>query len=137
MLELICSLKNNVALVTLAPEEVDPSDIEKLCSRGIKACLGHSDASHEVTRAALTAGARDFTHLYNAMSPLESGAPGMVGAALADQESWGAFIADGVHVHWASLQIAIAAKTAAKCILVTDAMPPVGGKQPRCRLNNE
>ncbi len=67
-----------------------------------------------------------FTHLFNAMSPFTSREPGMVGAALADRESWIGLIADGHHVHPASLAVALAAKTAGRCLLVTDAMATVG-----------
>ena len=49
------------------------------------------------------------------------------GAALDDPDSWCGLIVDGYHVHDAALRVAIAAKPAGKMLLVTDAMPPVGG----------
>lgn len=61
------------------------------------------------------------------MTPLGSREPGGVGACLDDPGSWCGVIVDGEHVHDASLRVAIAAKPRGKIMLVTDAMPPVGG----------
>jgi N-acetylglucosamine-6-phosphate deacetylase len=60
------------------------------------------------------------------MTPLQSREPGMVGAALEDEESWFGIIADGFHMHPAAFRIAVAAKTTGGAVLVTDAMPTVG-----------
>ena len=125
-IDLVCSLRNGRTVLTLAPDAVSPGLVRRFVERGVIVCLGHSDASHEQARAALDAGARGFTHLYNAMSPLLGRAPGMVGAALEDRASWCGIIVDGHHVHPASLRVALAAKPRGKLMLVTDAMPPVG-----------
>ncbi|WP_345846357.1 N-acetylglucosamine-6-phosphate deacetylase [Shewanella algae] len=115
-----------VRLVTLAPENVAPEVIRALVEAGVRVCLGHSNADYDTVRSALAAGASGFTHLYNAMSPLGSRAPGMVGAAIEDEASWCGLIVDGHHVHPAAAKVAIRAKAKGKIILVTDAMPPVG-----------
>ncbi len=80
-------------------------------------------------QAALAAGATGFTHLYNAMSPLTSREPGVVGAALADPHSWCGVILDGLHVHPLAVKVALAAKPRGKLLIVTDAMSPVGTNQ--------
>ena len=98
---------------------------------------GHTAADYATTRAALDAGVCGFTHLYNAMTPLTSREPGVVGAALDDATSWCGLIVDGHHVHPAALRIAIAAKLPGKCVLVTDAMPPVGSANPDYVLNGQ
>src|SRR6185369_12363576 len=67
-----------------------------------------------------------FTHLFNAMPQLGSREPGPVGAALESRAAWCGLIADGHHVHPATLRIALAAKGAQRLALVTDAMPSVG-----------
>ena len=95
-------------------------------ARGVIVCAGHSAATYAQARVALDAGVRGFTHLYNAMSPLQGREPGMVGAALEDPASWCGIIVDGHHVHAAALRVALAAKPRGKLFLVTDAMPPVG-----------
>lgn len=123
---LATSLDNGVTLVTLAPEQVGTGTIVALVARGAVVAAGHTAGTYAQLRAGLDAGVRGFTHLYNAMSPLESREPGAVGAALEDRESWCGLIVDGVHVHPASLRVAIAAKPRGRTFLVTDAMPPVG-----------
>jgi N-acetylglucosamine-6-phosphate deacetylase len=124
--ELVCSLSNGVTVLTVAPEQVPPQQVRALVARGVVVCAGHSAATYAQARAALDAGVRGFTHLYNAMSPLQGREPGMVGAALEDAASWCGIIVDGHHVHAASLRVALAAKPRGKLFLVTDAMPPVG-----------
>jgi N-acetylglucosamine-6-phosphate deacetylase len=125
-LELVCSLRHGVTVLTLAPDQVPPARVRELAARGVIVCIGHTEADYAQARAALDAGARGFTHLYNAMSPLQGRAPGVVGAALEDRASWCGLIVDGHHVHPASLRVALAAKPRGKLLLVTDAMPPVG-----------
>ena len=125
-LDLVCSLRHGVTVLTLAPECVPPSRVRELAARGVIVCAGHTAATWDQARAALDAGVRGFTHLYNAMSPLQGREPGVVGAALEDRASWCGLIVDGHHVHPASLRVALAAKPRGKLLLVTDAMPPVG-----------
>ena len=135
-IELIAAPGHGCTLLTLAPERVRTNQIAELCRRGVIVAAGHTDASYEDTRRALDAGLGGFTHLFNAMSPLLSRAPGVVGAALEDRASWCGIIIDGQHVHPASLRVALAAKPAGKVILVTDAMPPVGGTCATFRLDD-
>ncbi len=113
-------------LVTLAPELAPPGAIARLRAAGIVVCAGHSMASYEQTRDALAEGLDGFTHLFNAMTPLEGRAPGMVGAALEDRRSRFGLIADGEHVHPAAMRVAVAARGVDGVIFVTDAMPLVG-----------
>ena len=63
------------------------------------------------------------------MTPLGSREPGAVGAALENPDAWCGLIVDGYHVHDATLRVAIAARPRGKMMLVTDAMPPVGGER--------
>ena len=136
-LRLASSLRHGVTLLTVAPECVAPDAIRELTRAGVIVALGHSNADYATASAALAVGARGFTHLYNAMSPLASRAPGMVGAALDDADAWCGVIADGHHVDAASLRVALKAKRRGKLVLVTDAMPPVGASDPDYVLNGE
>ncbi len=113
-------------MVTIAPENVLPEDIARMVALGITVCIGHTNADFETTQAAVNAKATGFTHLYNAMSPLTGRAPGVVGCALVNDTTSCGIIADGHHVDYVSLLIAIKAKPKGKVFLVTDAMPPVG-----------
>lgn len=115
-----------IKLVTVAPENVTPEQIRQLVALNVIVCLGHSNADGATVEAALAAGATGFTHLYNAMSPLTSREPGMVGVALADRNSWCGIIFDGHHVHPVAAKLALAAKPRGKMLIVTDAMSPVG-----------
>ena len=136
-LALLCAPHRGVRLVTLAPDRVPPASIRALVAAGVVVCAGHTAADYETTRAALDAGVRGFTHLFNAMTPFGSREPGVVGAALEDAASWCGIIVDGHHVHPASLRVAIAAKARGRMLLVTDAMPPVGADRPDYVLNGE
>jgi N-acetylglucosamine-6-phosphate deacetylase len=114
-------------LLTVAPEQVTPPLVRRLVDGGAIVSLGHSDASYEQAMALIDAGATGITHLFNAMSPLQSRAPGLVGAALDAGNLWCGFIADGLHVAPATLRIALRAKRRpGHLFLVTDAMPTVG-----------
>ena len=124
-------------MLTLAPDQVPTTVIARLAGAGVVVVAGHTAADYATTRAALDAGVSGFTHLYNAMTPLASRDPGVVGAALDDPHSWCGLIVDGHHVHPAALRIAIAAKARGKCVLVTDAMPPVGSDRPDYVLNGQ
>ena len=124
--DILTSLQVGSTVVTLAPELTSVEMISRLVEEGVIVCGGHSAASYTQTRDALTHGLSGFTHLYNAMTPLQSREPGMVGAALEDDDSWFGIIADGQHVHPAAFNVAVAAKKRGGALLVTDAMPTVG-----------
>ncbi|RXQ99671.1 N-acetylglucosamine-6-phosphate deacetylase [Pseudoxanthomonas composti] len=136
-IEMVTALDNGLTLLTVAPEVIGPERIAAFCARGAMVVAGHTAATYEQVRAGLQAGLRGFTHLYNAMSPLQGREPGAVGAALEDADSWCGVIVDGVHVHPGSLRVALAAKPRGKVLLVTDAMPMVGDASPSFDLYGE
>lgn len=126
LLAIMASLRRGVTVVTLAPERVGVETIAKLTAAGVIVSAGHTDATYEETREAIAAGLRGFTHLFNAMSAMASRAPGAVGAALEDRDTWCGLIVDGVHVHPAVLRVALRSRPLDRFMLVTDAMPLVG-----------
>lgn len=136
-LAMLCAPHAGVRLMTLAPDQVASESVKSLAAAGLVLCAGHTAADYDTTKAALADGIRGFTHLFNAMTPLGSREPGVVGAALDDAQSWCGLIVDGHHVHPATLRTAIAAKPRGKMLLVTDAMPPVGADHPDFVLNGE
>ena len=133
----VTALDNGITLVTLAPERVPAETIRAFVERGAIVFAGHTAADYAQTRAGIAAGIRGFTHLFNAMTPMQGREPGVVGAALEDPDIWCGVIVDGVHVHPASLRVAIAAKPRGKIVLVTDAMPMVGSNSPSFDLYGE
>ncbi len=114
-------------MLTLAPECVAPGVIQRLSEAGILVCAGHTEAGYEDIVRARAEGLRGFTHLFNAMSPLQSRQPGTVGAALDSPDTWAGIIADGHHVHPASIRVAQNCLPEGKLLLVSDAMSTVGG----------
>jgi N-acetylglucosamine-6-phosphate deacetylase len=122
---LLSSLKNGTTLVTLAPELAPDGAIAALVAAGVIVSAGHSLATYDDMQRGMAEGLSGVTHLFNAMTQLESRAPGVVGAAL-DSDLICGIIADGHHVHPASLRAAYRAKGAQGLMLVTDAMPTVG-----------
>jgi len=127
--EILTSRRGGVTLVTLAPEEVPSGFIAMLVAAGVRVSLGHSMATYSQTRAALCEGLTGFTHLFNAMRPLASREPGPVAAALEKPGTWFGIIVDGEHVAPAMLRLAL--RGLGRPMLVTDAMPPVGGTRTR------
>jgi len=116
--------------ITLAPEVVTLDQVARLVRAGILVSLGHTDADFETCRAYFEAGAQCATHLFNAMSQLGSRAPGLVGAVLSNSKMSAGLIADGIHVHPATMQIIWAAKNAGEGVfLVSDAMAVAGTNQ--------
>ena len=134
---LLKSLTRGKTLVTLAPENCTPEDIAELAAAGVIIAAGHTNATYETAVAALRAGVTGFTHLFNAMSPMTHRAPGVVGAALESQTSYCGLIADGRHVAWPVIRIALRAKAHDHVMLVTDAMPTVGSSQKTFVLNGQ
>lgn len=109
-------------MVTLAPETVSPETIRTLVEDDITVFLGHSQATAEQTQAAIDAGATGFTHLFNAMSPLQTREPGMVGVALQSSHCYAGLIVDGFHVDPLCCDIAFKCLGKERLCLVTDAM---------------
>jgi N-acetylglucosamine-6-phosphate deacetylase len=115
-------------LATLAPERMPPGFIAALVKAGVRVSLGHSAATYDETRKALKEGITGFTHLFNAMPPMLSRAPGPIAAALETPGVFYGLIVDGEHVSPPALRVAL--RGLGRPMLVTDAMPPVGGRNP-------
>ncbi|SHJ23926.1 N-acetylglucosamine-6-phosphate deacetylase [Wenxinia saemankumensis] len=113
--------------ITLAPEVSDLQLVARLAATGAVVSAGHSAATAEETRAALAAGVSCFTHLYNAMPPMTSRAPGILGVAL-NSDAFAGIIVDGIHVDWDMVRIALRARPRrGLTFAVSDAMATVGG----------
>lgn len=119
---LLDSAPGAVVMVTLAAERPGGlATVERLSAGGVLAALGHSDAGYETAQAAIDAGARVATHLFNAERALHHREPGLVLALLERDEVTVELIADGVHLHPAVLRSA-AIRKPSRFALVTDAM---------------
>jgi N-acetylglucosamine-6-phosphate deacetylase len=121
VLDVIASARADVGIVTLAPELPGAlALVTELVAAGHRVSLGHSGASVDETMEAIDAGARHATHLFNRMTPLMHRAPGIAGAVLARDEVAAELICDGYHVHPAMCRVAIAAKSTAGIMAITD-----------------
>ena len=118
---------NGVALVTLAPELPGAVDlIRRLTGEGVVVSAGHTTATAAEADEGFAAGASMVTHLFNAMGPMSHRAPGLAGAALADDRVAVGLIVDGVHIDPLLVKVAWRAKGAKRVILVTDAVAAMG-----------
>ncbi len=114
-------------LITLAPELVGGlGAIRRLTARNVVVSIGHTNATLDEANAGIAAGARMFTHLFNAMRPLNHRDPGVIAAALAVSSAIPGIIPDGVHVHPAMLRLAVNARGKEGIIIVTDKVALAG-----------
>lgn len=104
--ELLQFANGVVKMITLAPEMCSRTVIERLLQHKIQLSAGHSDASFIEAMEGFSTGIRCVTHLFNAMSPLQHRAPGLVGATLKHPLAMASIIPDGYHVEWPVLSIA-------------------------------
>ena len=113
--------KPDVGVMTLAPEiDGGLALTRSLAAAGVAVSLGHSGASFEEGEAAIAAGARRATHLFNRMRPMTHREPGLAGAVLAADDVAAELICDGHHVHPAVMRVAVAAKQPSRVLAITD-----------------
>ncbi|MFI5351400.1 MAG: N-acetylglucosamine-6-phosphate deacetylase [Candidatus Binatales bacterium] len=111
----------NLRVVTLAPELHGALDaIRRFCARDVVVSIGHTDATLAEAEAGIAAGARMFTHLFNAMRPLRHRDPGVIAAAMLAREAKPAVIPDGIHVDPAMLALVYRVRGAAGMLMTTD-----------------
>jgi N-acetylglucosamine-6-phosphate deacetylase len=111
----------HLKLVTLAPELPGALDaIARLTARGVVVSIGHTNATFAEAAAGIAAGARMFTHLFNAMRPLNHRDPGVIAAALTSEIALPAVIPDGVHVAPEILRLIYMTRGGGRMILTTD-----------------
>ena len=127
ILETIAAHRPHVRIVTLAPELDGGLDlVSALVAAGHRVSLGHSAASFEVGRAAIAAGARHATHLFNRMPPLSHRTPGLAGAVLDDDLVTCEVVCDGYHVHPAMVRMVARTKGTAGVLAITDGTAGAG-----------
>jgi N-acetylglucosamine-6-phosphate deacetylase len=116
-----------LGIVDFAPElDTDFALLRMLVAHGIVGSIGHTDATYAQAKAAIDAGARHCTHLFNAMPPLAHRAPGCVGALLDDTRATVEVIADGVHLDPTMLRLVVRLRGPEAVALITDALAAAG-----------
>ena len=119
--------KGHVKLVTLAPEGPGAIDfIRKANELGVRVSLGHTTADYDTATAAYNAGARQATHLFNAMPSFTHREPGVIGAAADHEEVMAELICDGVHVHASAVRAMFRLFGPKRMILISDSLRAAG-----------
>jgi len=124
---LVGSSRGLKTILTVAPEAGDNlTFIPGLRERGLTVAIGHTEATYELALRSFELGVSHATHLYNAMSGFSPREPGVIGAVLDADGVTAEVIADGIHVHPASLRIAVRQKGVSRICLITDSMNATG-----------
>ena len=127
----------HLRVITIAPELPGAAGLIKAAARvGVTAAAGHTDATADITSAAVDAGVTHATHLFNGMRPLHHREPGPAGALLDRDEVTCEVIADGVHLHDTVIRLAARAAGPGRLVLITDAMAAAGMPDGSYRLGS-
>jgi N-acetylglucosamine-6-phosphate deacetylase len=124
-----------IRMMTIAPElPGSEATIRHARDLGVLSSLGHSDASYDQARSAMSAGAVHATHTFNAMRALDHRDPGILGAILTEDALSADIIVDGVHLDPCIVRLFLTAKGPELAILITDAISATGMPDGRYRL---
>jgi N-acetylglucosamine-6-phosphate deacetylase len=135
MSRLLKAGRGSVRMVTIAPELPGALDvIRQVVDAGAVAAIGHTDATYAEASAAIDAGARVATHIFNGMRPVHHREPGPVIAALQRPEVYCELIPDRAHVHPAAARHVLAAAGARRVAFVSDAIAAAGMPTGRYQL---
>lgn len=115
-----------VKLVSVAPEVPGAMDFIKEVSEEVNVAVAHTTADYDTALEAFRLGARQVTHLFNAMPPFSHRAPGVVGAALDSPWSRVELISDGIHVHPSVVRATFRMFGADRVVLISDTMRAAG-----------
>jgi N-acetylglucosamine-6-phosphate deacetylase len=126
-IESLPKLENGIHFTTLAPEVENAIElIKKLTGENWIVSIGHTRADPATLDRAFSAGAKHFTHFFNAMTGIHHRDFGVAGWALTKEEATFDIIADGIHVHPAMLKFACRTKSSDKVSLISDSVAPAG-----------
>jgi N-acetylglucosamine-6-phosphate deacetylase len=125
--QLLCRRPGAVRMATLAPELDGGIDaVAQLAAAGVVPAIGHTDAAYDVAHAAVDAGARVATHLFNAMRPIHHREPGVAVALMERPEVVCELINDGLHLHPSLVRWVLGTVGEARAALVSDAIAAAG-----------
>ena len=120
------SCGNKIKLITLAPEEEGAMEFIEAMKDKIHISIGHSCADYEMAKKALEKGANHVTHAFNAMTPFEHRAPGIIGAAMSDDSCFVEIISDGMHVHPVFVKMMFDTIGSKRMVLISDSLSATG-----------
>lgn len=114
-----------IRIVCVAPELEGAEAFIREASKDHVVSLAHTDADYPDAAAGFKFGARHVTHLFNAMKPFLHREPGLVGAAAERNDVTVEMIADGIHLHPATVRSAFKMFAGRVC-LISDSMAACG-----------
>ena len=95
-----------VRIVDIAPELPGAAEFVEKASKLCTVSIAHTDSDYDHAKAAVDAGVTHLTHLYNAMPAIHHRTPGVIPAAVENAKVQAEIIADGFHIHPASVRLA-------------------------------
>lgn len=117
---------NKFKLCAIAPEEEGALEFIRELKDEVVLSVAHTTADYDTAKAAFEAGARQVTHLFNAMPPFTHRAPGVIGAACDQDEVKVEMICDGVHLHPSVIRTAFKMFGDDRIIMISDSMMATG-----------
>ncbi len=115
-----------IRVVAIAPELEGAMETISALKGEVVFSLAHTTADYETAMAAFRAGARQVTHLYNAMRPYQHREPGLVGACFDTEGVMAELICDGIHVHKAVIRNTFRQLGRHRVIMISDSMEATG-----------
>ena len=117
----------NIPCHISAAFELDTDGSFAACAKryGATLGLGHTMATADQAREAISRGVTSFTHLFNAMPPLHHREGGAVSVALCEGD-FGELICDGMHICPDMIALAYRCLGADRTVLITDSMEATG-----------
>ena len=95
-----------IRIVDIAPELPGAAEFVEKASKLCTVSIAHTDSDYDHAKAAIDAGVTHLTHLYNAMPAIHHRTPGVIPAAVENENVQAEIIADGYHIHPASVRLA-------------------------------
>lgn len=115
-----------VKLVSIAPEEPGAMEFIEAVEGEVTVSIAHTTADYDTAMEAYRRGAREATHLFNAMPPFTHRAPGVVGAAFDSPQVRVELICDGVHIHQSVIRAVFKLFGPERVVLISDTMRAAG-----------
>jgi N-acetylglucosamine-6-phosphate deacetylase len=114
-------------IMTIAPELAgSPEVMREMLATGVHPSIGHTDSTFAEADQAVEMGARQATHMFNAMRPFGHRDPGVIGKVLTDARVKAELIADGVHVDVKAMELLYKCKGKDGIVLISDGISAVG-----------
>jgi len=119
--KMIKASKNHLKVLAFAPENKGSVElIHYLKDKGIRASMGHTNATESEVKPCVDAGMTGATHLFNGMSGMSHIDLGASGVGVFDERIYTEIITDGFHVNKEFINILFKFKPTDKIIFISD-----------------